>query len=100
MGKSWLLCVLMGTLAWGQAQPGDGFSWSAGYPWNQGYTWSEGYTWSDGHPVSSPFDLLAIGDPDQLGPAADLSASSLQTRVQVTRRRDPGSRRPAGRWAG
>jgi hypothetical protein len=22
MGKSWLLCVLMGTLAWGQAQPG------------------------------------------------------------------------------
>jgi len=37
----------------------------------------------DGHPVSSPFDLLAIGDPDQLGPAADLSASSLQTRVQV-----------------
>ena len=22
MRKSWLLCVLMGTLAWGQAQPG------------------------------------------------------------------------------
>lgn len=37
----------------------------------------------DGHMVSSPFVLLAIGDPDQLGPAADLSASSLQTRVQV-----------------
>ena len=38
----------------------------------------------DGHPVSSPFDLLAIGDPEQLGPAADLSAASLQTRVQVS----------------
>jgi uncharacterized protein YlxW (UPF0749 family) len=38
----------------------------------------------DGHAVSSPFDLLAVGDPDQLGPAADLSASTLQTRVQVT----------------
>jgi uncharacterized protein YlxW (UPF0749 family) len=37
----------------------------------------------DGHTVSSPFVLLAIGDPEQLGPAADLSASSLQTRVQV-----------------
>ena len=22
MGKSWLLCVLLSTLAWGQAQPG------------------------------------------------------------------------------
>src|SRR6266851_974156 len=28
--------------------------------------------------------LLMIGDPEQLGPAADLSASSLQTRVQVS----------------
>jgi uncharacterized protein YlxW (UPF0749 family) len=33
--------------------------------------------------VSAPFVLLAIGDPEQLEPAADLSASSLQTRVQV-----------------
>jgi uncharacterized protein YlxW (UPF0749 family) len=37
----------------------------------------------NGHPVSSPLTLLVIGDPEQLGPAADLSASSLQTRVQV-----------------
>jgi uncharacterized protein YlxW (UPF0749 family) len=37
----------------------------------------------DGHAVSSPLSLLVIGDPEQLGPAADLSASSLQTRVQV-----------------
>jgi uncharacterized protein YlxW (UPF0749 family) len=37
----------------------------------------------DGHPVSAPLSLLVIGDPEQLGPAADLSASSLQTRVQV-----------------
>ena len=37
----------------------------------------------NGHPVSSPLSLLVIGDPEQLGPAADLSASSLQTRVQV-----------------
>ena len=36
-----------------------------------------------GHVVVSPFVLQAIGDPEQLGPAADLSASSLQTRVQV-----------------
>ena len=37
----------------------------------------------DGHAVSAPLSLLVIGDPEQLGPAADLSASSLQTRVQV-----------------
>jgi uncharacterized protein YlxW (UPF0749 family) len=37
----------------------------------------------NGHTVSSPLSLLVIGDPEQLGPAADLSASSLQTRVQV-----------------
>jgi uncharacterized protein YlxW (UPF0749 family) len=36
-----------------------------------------------GHAVGAPLVLLAIGDPEQLGPAADLSASSLQTRVQV-----------------
>jgi uncharacterized protein YlxW (UPF0749 family) len=38
----------------------------------------------NGHAVSSPLSLLVIGDPEQLGPAADLSASSLQTRVQVS----------------
>ena len=37
----------------------------------------------NGHAVSSPLSLMVIGDPEQLGPAADLSASSLQTRVQV-----------------
>ena len=37
----------------------------------------------NGHGVSSPLSLLVIGDPELLGPAADLSASSLQTRVQV-----------------
>jgi uncharacterized protein YlxW (UPF0749 family) len=37
----------------------------------------------NGHAVSSPLSLLVIGDPEQLGPAADLSASSLQTRVQI-----------------
>ena len=37
----------------------------------------------NGHVVNSPLTLLVIGDPEQLGPAADLSASSLQTRVQV-----------------
>ena len=37
----------------------------------------------NGHAVSAPLSLLVIGDPEQLGPAADLSASSLQTRVQV-----------------
>jgi uncharacterized protein YlxW (UPF0749 family) len=37
----------------------------------------------NGHLVSSPLTLLVIGDPEQLGAAADLSASSLQTRVQV-----------------
>src|SRR5438552_10006625 len=36
-----------------------------------------------GHAVSAPLVLLVIGDPEQLEPAADLSASSLQTRVQV-----------------
>ncbi len=37
-----------------------------------------------GHAVGAPLVLLVIGDPEQLGPAADLSASSLQTRVQVS----------------
>jgi uncharacterized protein YlxW (UPF0749 family) len=37
----------------------------------------------NGRAVSSPLSLLVIGDPEQLGPAADLAASSLQTRVQV-----------------
>jgi uncharacterized protein YlxW (UPF0749 family) len=36
-----------------------------------------------GHPVPAPLVLLVIGDPEQLGPAADLAVSSLQTRVQV-----------------
>ena len=36
-----------------------------------------------GHAVGTPLVLRVIGDPEQLGPAADLSASSLQTRVQV-----------------
>jgi uncharacterized protein YlxW (UPF0749 family) len=37
-----------------------------------------------GHAVGSPLVLRVIGDAEQLGPAADLSASSLQTRVQVS----------------
>jgi uncharacterized protein YlxW (UPF0749 family) len=37
-----------------------------------------------GHTVSTPLVLDVIGDPEQLQPAADLSASSLQTRVQVS----------------
>jgi len=37
-----------------------------------------------GHAVGTPLDMLVIGDVEQLGPAADLSASSLQTRVQVS----------------
>ena len=37
-----------------------------------------------GHPVGTPLLLRVIGDAEQLGPAADLSASSLQTRVQVS----------------
>jgi uncharacterized protein YlxW (UPF0749 family) len=37
-----------------------------------------------GHVVGTPLDMLVIGDAEQLGPAADLSASSLQTRVQVS----------------
>ena len=36
-----------------------------------------------GQAVSAPLVLSVIGDPEQLEPAADLSASSLQTRVQV-----------------
>lgn len=36
-----------------------------------------------GQAVHSPFVLTIIGDPDQLGPAADLAVSSLQTRMQV-----------------
>ena len=34
--------------------------------------------------MSSPYVLSVIGDPEQLESAADISASSLQTRVQVT----------------
>src|SRR6267378_836270 len=37
-----------------------------------------------GHAVGTPLVMLVIGDSEQLGPAADLSASSLQTRVQVS----------------
>lgn len=37
-----------------------------------------------GHAVGTPLLMLVIGDAEQLGPAADLSASSLQTRVQVS----------------
>ncbi len=40
-----------------------------------------------GHAVGTPLDMLVIGDAEQLGPAADLSASSLQTRVQVSIKR-------------
>lgn len=35
------------------------------------------------HALSSPLVLDVIGDPDQLGPAADLAVASLQTRVQI-----------------
>jgi uncharacterized protein YlxW (UPF0749 family) len=38
----------------------------------------------DGHRVYSPYDLRVIGDPERLQAAADISASSLQTRVQVS----------------
>jgi uncharacterized protein YlxW (UPF0749 family) len=38
----------------------------------------------DGHRVAPPYDLRVIGDPIQLQAAADVSASSLQTRVQVS----------------
>jgi uncharacterized protein YlxW (UPF0749 family) len=37
-----------------------------------------------GHAVGTSLDMMVIGDAEQLGPAADLSASSLQTRVQVS----------------
>ena len=37
-----------------------------------------------GQPVSSPYVLKVIGDPEHLETAADIAASSLQTRVQVT----------------
>jgi len=37
-----------------------------------------------GHAVRTPLVMLVIGDAEQLGPAADLSASSLQTRVEVS----------------
>ena len=37
-----------------------------------------------GHVVAAPYLLQAIGDPEQLQMAADLSTSSLQTRVQVS----------------
>jgi uncharacterized protein YlxW (UPF0749 family) len=38
----------------------------------------------DGQRLASPYDLKVIGDPVQLQAAADISASSLQTRVQVS----------------
>jgi uncharacterized protein YlxW (UPF0749 family) len=37
----------------------------------------------NGRAVSRPLILNVIGDPEQLGPAADLAVSSLQTRVPV-----------------
>ncbi len=37
-----------------------------------------------GNLVAAPYLLQAIGDPEQLQTAADLSTSSLQTRVQVS----------------
>lgn len=43
----------------------------------------------DGHPVSTPYLLRVIGDPEQLQGAADISASSLQTRVEVSVERKP-----------
>jgi len=39
--------------------------------------------------VRSPYVLLAIGDPEQLSAAADVAASSLQTRLQVAITRKP-----------
>jgi uncharacterized protein YlxW (UPF0749 family) len=42
-----------------------------------------------GKTVNSPFVLLAIGDPDQLFTAAEIAATSLQTRLQVDIARKP-----------
>ncbi len=42
-----------------------------------------------GQLVAAPYLLQAIGDPEQLQMAADLSTSSLQTRVQVSVERKP-----------
>jgi uncharacterized protein YlxW (UPF0749 family) len=42
-----------------------------------------------GKPVSSPLVLLAIGDPEQLFAAAEVAATSLQTRLQVDIVRKP-----------
>ena len=36
-----------------------------------------------GHSVGTTLVLNVIGDPEQLGPAADLAVASLQTRVQI-----------------
>jgi uncharacterized protein YlxW (UPF0749 family) len=36
-----------------------------------------------GHAVGTTLVLNVIGDPEQLGPAADLAVTSLQTRVQI-----------------
>src|ERR1700730_18345059 len=44
----------------------------------------------NGHVGSSPLSLLWMGAPEQPGPAADLSASSLQSRVQVDIQRQTG----------
>jgi uncharacterized protein YlxW (UPF0749 family) len=37
----------------------------------------------DGHTIGTTLVLKVIGDPEQLGPAADLAVASLQTRVQI-----------------
>jgi uncharacterized protein YlxW (UPF0749 family) len=37
----------------------------------------------DGHSIGTTLVLKVIGDPEQLGPAADLAVASLQTRVQI-----------------
>ncbi|HEX3630233.1 MAG TPA: DUF881 domain-containing protein [Candidatus Dormibacteraeota bacterium] len=37
----------------------------------------------DGRSIGSTLVLNVIGDPDQLGPAADLAVTSLQTRIQI-----------------
>jgi len=42
-----------------------------------------------GRSVTSPYVLLAIGDPDQLDAAAEVAATSLQTRLQVDITRKP-----------
>src|SRR5437868_5040501 len=43
----------------------------------------------DGHSTGSTLVVNVIGDPDQLGPAADLAVTSLQTRIQIDIQRIP-----------